>query len=230
LPDKWHGLADVELRYRRRYVDLVANPDVAVAFRARSIIIAALRSFLDAEAFVEVETPTLHSVVGGAAAHPFETHHNTLDMNLFLRIAPELYLKRLLVGGFERVYEIGRCYRNEGVSTRHNPEFTMLEFYQAYATYETLMPLVEGMFRYVDRVLGEKLAAFGASDVYQTWVNARQFTLSEPFARVPMRKAVETALKNAGLDPADVMTQLPNAARFAEDPARDEQSAALVKT
>src|SRR5690606_28557229 len=186
LPDKWHGLADVELRYRRRYVDMVANPDVAVAFRARSIIIAALRSFLDGQSFVEVETPTLHSVVGGAAAHPFETHHNTLDMNLFLRIAPELYLKRLLVGGFERVYEIGRCYRNEGVSTRHNPEFTMLEFYQAYATYETLMPLVEGMFRYVDRVLGEKLTAFGAGDVYQGWVDARQFTLSQPFARVPI--------------------------------------------
>jgi len=229
LPDKWHGLADVELRYRRRYVDMVANPDVAVAFRARSIIIAALRSFLDGQSFVEVETPTLHSVVGGAAAHPFETHHNTLDMNLFLRIAPELYLKRLLVGGFERVYEIGRCYRNEGVSTRHNPEFTMLEFYQAYATYETLMPLVEGMFRYVDRVLGEKLTAFGAGDVYQGWVDARQFTLSQPFARVPMRQAVITALTNAGLDAAAVLAELPKAARFFDDPARDEQSAALVK-
>lgn len=229
LPDKWHGLADVELRYRRRYVDMVANPDVAVAFRARSIIVAALRSFLDGQSFVEVETPTLHSVVGGAAAHPFETHHNTLDMNLFLRIAPELYLKRLLVGGFERVYEIGRCYRNEGVSTRHNPEFTMLEFYQAYATYETLMPLVESMFRYVDRVLGEKLGAFGAGDVYQKWVSERRFTLSEPFARVPMRSAVDTALLNAGLDPAEVMGQLAAAARFAEDPARDEHSATLVK-
>ena len=230
LPDKWHGLADVELRYRRRYVDMVANPDVAVAFRARSIIISALRSFLDGEGFVEVETPTLHSVVGGAAAHPFETHHNTLDMNLFLRIAPELYLKRLLVGGFERVYEIGRCYRNEGVSTRHNPEFTMLEFYQAYATYETLMPLVEALFRYVDRFLGEKLTSFGAGQVYKTWVDARQFTLSEPFGRVPMRAAVETALRNAGLDAKEVMAQLPNAARFAEDPARDEQSAILVKS
>src|SRR5690606_35790993 len=128
-------------------------------------------------------------------------------------IAPELYLKRLLVGGFERVYEIGRCYRNEGVSTRHNPEFTMLEFYQAYATYETLMPLVEGMFRYVDRVLGEKLTAFGAGDVYQGWVDARQFTLSQPFARVPMRQAVITALTNAGLDAAAVLAELPKAAR-----------------
>ena len=108
------------------------------------------RSFLDARGYVEVETPTLHSVVGGAAARPFATHHNALDLDLFLRIAPELYLKRLLVGGFERVYEIGRCYRNEGISTRHNPEFTMLEFYEAYATYDSLMPLAEALFRHVD--------------------------------------------------------------------------------
>jgi lysyl-tRNA synthetase, class II len=229
LPDKWHGLADVELRYRRRYVDLVANPDVAVALRARSVIIAALRAFLDGRNFVEVETPTLHSLVGGAAAHPFETHHNALDMNLFLRIAPELYLKRLLVGGFERVYEIGRCYRNEGISTRHNPEFTMLEFYQAYATYQTLMPLAEEMFRYVDNTLGEKLTSFGVGHVYAAWVDARQFTLSEPFARVPMRQGVETALRNAGIEPAEVMPRLADAARFAEDATRDEQSAALVK-
>ena len=127
LPDKFHGLTDVDLRYRRRYVDLVANPEVSVALRARSIIVQGLRDFLDAQGFLEVETPTLHPLVGGAAAKPFKTHHNALDLELFLRIAPELYLKRLLVGGLERVYEIGRCYRNEGISTRHNPEFTMLE-------------------------------------------------------------------------------------------------------
>jgi lysyl-tRNA synthetase class 2 len=229
LPDKWHGLADVELRYRRRYVDLVANPDVAIALRARSVIISALRSFLDGHDFVEVETPTLHSLVGGAAAHPFETHHNALDLNLFLRIAPELYLKRLLVGGFERVYEIGRCYRNEGISTRHNPEFTMLEFYQAYATYETLMPLAESMFRYVDKVLGERLRALGVGEVYQSWVDARQFTLDEPFVRVPMREGVETALRAAGLQFNDVMPRLAEAARF-DDPERDAQSGALVKS
>ena len=137
LPDKCHGLTDVDIRYRHRYVDLVANPEVSVALRARSIIVQGLRDFLDAQGFLEVETPTLHTLVGGAAAKPFKTHHNALDLELFLRIAPELYLKRLLVGGLERVYEIGRCYRNEGISTRHNPEFTMLEFYQAYATYET---------------------------------------------------------------------------------------------
>lgn len=230
LPDKWHGLADVELRYRRRYVDLVANPDVAVALRARSIIIAALRSFLDNRAFVEVETPTLHSLIGGAAAHPFSTHHNALDLSLFLRIAPELYLKRLLVGGFERVYEIGRCYRNEGISTRHNPEFTMLEFYEAYATYDSLMPNVEALFRFVDKTLGDKLTAFGVGKFYRKWVSERKFTLDEPFARVPMRAAVDTALRAMGLDPDGVMSQLSSAARFPEDAARDEQSAALVKS
>jgi lysyl-tRNA synthetase, class II len=230
LPDKWHGLADVELRYRRRYVDLVANPDVAVAFRARSIIIAALRSFLDERAFVEVETPTLQTLVGGAAAHPFATHHNALDLSLFLRIAPELYLKRLLVGGFERVYEIGRCYRNEGTSTRHNPEFTMLEFYEAYATYDSLMPNVEALFRSVDKTLGNRLTAFGVGKFYRQWVADRKFTLDEPFARAPMRAAVDAALRVAGLEPESVMAQLGDAARFPDDAARDELSAGLVKT
>jgi len=128
LPEKWHGLTDVELRYRQRYVDLIANPPVADVFRARSHIVRAVRAILDESGFLEVETPTLHTLIGGAAAKPFVTHHNALDMRLFLRIAPELYLKRLVVGGLERVYEIGRCYRNEGISTRHNPEFTLLEY------------------------------------------------------------------------------------------------------
>lgn len=207
LPDKWHGLTDVDLRYRRRYVDLIANPEVAVVLRARSLIVQALRDFLDSRGFVEVETPTLHSLIGGAAARPFNTHHNALDLDLFLRIAPELYLKRLLVGGYERVYEIGRCYRNEGISTRHNPEFTMLEFYQAYATYETMMDTTEELMRHVDAFLARRLAQFGLRASYEAWLAARPFTLSEPFARVPMRAAVEAALSAAAL-PSDLLEQL----------------------
>ena len=157
LPDKWHGLSDVETRYRQRYVDLVANPDVAETFRARSHIVRAIRKALDARGFLEVETPSLHTLIGGATARPFSTHHNALDMGLYLRIAPELHLKRLVVGGFERVYEIARCYRNEGVSTRHNPEFTMLEFYWAYATYDTLMDFAAVLFREVDAELARAM-------------------------------------------------------------------------
>ena len=199
LPDKWHGLTDVDLRYRHRYVDLVANPEAAAVLRSRSLVVSGLRDFLDRENFVEVETPTLHTLIGGALAKPFVTHHNALDLSLFLRIAPELYLKRLLVGGFERVYEIGRCYRNEGISTRHNPEFTMLEFYQAYATYETLMDLTERLFRHVDRYLGERLERLGLGTYYRGWCESRPFTLDEPFARVPLARAVELAVERAGL-------------------------------
>ena len=147
LPDKWHGLADVEQRYRQRYVDLIVSPDAREVFVKRSRIIAAIRAWLDARSFLEVETPMMHYIAGGAAARPFSTHHNALDLELYLRVAPELYLKRLVVGGFERVYEINRNFRNEGVSTRHNPEFTMLELYEAYATYEDVMDLTEGMIR-----------------------------------------------------------------------------------
>jgi lysyl-tRNA synthetase class 2 len=143
LPEKWHGLRDHEARYRQRYLDLIANPDVARAFRLRSRIVRAIRAFFDARDYLEVETPLLHPLRGGALARPFVTRHNALDLQLFLRIAPELYLKRLVVGGFERVYEIGRNFRNEGLSRRHNPEFTMLEFYQAYATCHDLMDLTE---------------------------------------------------------------------------------------
>ena len=202
LPEKWHGLSDVEVRYRQRYVDLVANPSVAHALRARSVIIQGLRDFLDRERFIEVETPTLHSLIGGAAAKPFKTHHNALDMELFLRIAPELYLKRLLVGGLERVYEIGRCYRNEGISTRHNPEFTMLEFYQAYATHRTLMDVGERLLRHVDGFLADRFSDLGWSRQVDIWRESRTFTLDEPFVRMPMRDALAHGIVLAGLEPS----------------------------
>lgn len=149
LPEKFHGLTNVEMRYRQRYLDLIVNPDVRHVFVTRSKIIRAMREFLENRGFLEVETPTLHTVAGGAAARPFITHHNTLDMDLYLRIALELYLKRLIVGGFEKVYEIGRNFRNEGISIKHNPEFTMMELYQAYANFEDIMELTENMIAYI---------------------------------------------------------------------------------
>ncbi len=151
LPEKFHGLSDVEIRYRQRYVDLVVNPEVREVFRKRTAIVRHIRQFLDGRGYLEVETPMMHTVLGGAAARPFGTHHNALDLDLFMRIAPELYLKRLVVGGFDRVYEIGRNFRNEGLSRQHNPEFTMLEFYQAYATHDDLMNLTEELFRELAR-------------------------------------------------------------------------------
>jgi lysyl-tRNA synthetase class 2 len=151
LPDKWHGLSDVDTRFRRRYVDLIVNEEARRVFQIRFAAISAIRRFLDSQSFIEVETPVLHPVPGGAAAKPFVTHHNALDMDLFLRIAPELYLKRLIVAGFERVYEIGRVFRNEGLSTRHNPEFTMLEAYQAYADYTEMMTLTEELVAHAAR-------------------------------------------------------------------------------
>lgn len=162
LPEKWHGLTDVEARYRQRYLDLISNEEVRVTFRRRAQIIQFLRGFLTERDFIEVETPMMQPVAGGAAARPFVTHHNALDMDLYLRIAPELYLKRLLVGGFDRVFELNRVFRNEGVSTRHNPEFTMLEFYQAYATYEDLMDLTEEMIvGLADALLGTRTVPYG---------------------------------------------------------------------
>ncbi|HZP13059.1 MAG TPA: lysine--tRNA ligase [Nevskiaceae bacterium] len=194
LPEKWAGLTDTEIRYRQRYVDLIANPGVKVVFEKRVRTIAYIRQFLDSLGFVEVETPMLQPIAGGATARPFITHHNALDRELFLRIAPELYLKRLVVGGFERVYEINRNFRNEGLSTRHNPEFTMLEFYQAYADYKDLMDLSENLLRDVT------LAVNGTTTVnYQD----RDYDLSKPFQRWTMREAV--AHFNPGVDPARLL-------------------------
>jgi lysyl-tRNA synthetase class 2 len=213
LPDKWHGMTDVEARYRLRYVDFIAEADSALVIRSRSIITEGLRGYLDSRGFIEVETPTLHTLVGGAAARPFTTHHNTLELDLFLRIAPELFLKRLLVGGFERVYEIGRCYRNEGISTRHNPEFTMLEFYQAYADYRALMATAEELIRHVDGHLGERLSSMGYGHFLRRQIEARSFSLKEPFHRAPLDAALRSAIERAGLDPslADRLEELPSA-------------------
>jgi lysyl-tRNA synthetase class 2 len=197
LPEKWHGMTDVEARYRQRYVDLIASADVGGArdvFRARSFVVRAVRKILDDHDFLEVETPTMTTLIGGAAARPFSTHHNALELDLFMRVAPELFLKRLLVGGLERVYEIGRCYRNEGISTRHNPEFTMLEFYWAYATYDVLMDFTEAMLRFVDAELARAMP-----DAYAKWTAERPFTLAEPFARVPMAEAVAAASKKTAI-------------------------------
>jgi lysyl-tRNA synthetase class 2 len=166
LPDKFHGLSDVEQRYRQRYVDLIVTPEAREVFVKRSKIIRAMRAWLDGRRFLEVETPMMHYIPGGAAAKPFVTHHNALDLELFLRVAPELYLKRLVVGGLERVYEINRNFRNEGVSTRHNPEFTMLELYEAYATYTEIMDLTEGMIRDVAvQVLGTTQMHWDGADI-----------------------------------------------------------------
>jgi len=166
LPEKFHGLADVELRYRQRYVDLFSNLDAREVFVKRAKTLKALRQFFDERGFLEVETPMMQQVAGGAAARPFTTHHNALDLDLFLRIAPELYLKRLVVGGFDRVYEINRNFRNEGVSTQHNPEFTMLEFYQAYANYHDLMDLTEELIAFVAKeVNGTTITNFGGVEI-----------------------------------------------------------------
>jgi len=190
-PEKWHGLHDVEKRYRERYVDLFANPEVAGVFRARGVIVSALRGFLDAEGFLEVETPILHSLLGGATARPFRTHHNALDIPLFLRVAPELYLKRLVVGGFDRVYEVARTFRNEGVSTRHNPEFTLLELYAAYATWQDMLTLTERMLVHVDEQLHARFPELR---------QGRTFALHAPFARATMRGAIAIAAERAGRD------------------------------
>ncbi|MDE5618719.1 MAG: lysine--tRNA ligase, partial [Clostridia bacterium] len=172
LPEKFHGLKDTDTRYRQRYVDLIANPEVKEVFIKRSLIIRAIRNFLDTEGFLEVETPILNTIPGGASARPFVTHHNTLDIDMYMRIAPELYLKRLVVGGFEKVYEIGRLFRNEGMDTKHNPEFTTVELYQAYADYTDMMDITERMFRHIAAsVLGSgKIVYQGVeSDLDKEW-------------------------------------------------------------
>ena len=188
LPEKFHGLTDTELRYRQRYVDLIMNPDVKNTFILRSKIITAIRNYLDGQHYLEVETPVLHTIAGGATARPFITHHNALDIDLYMRIALELHLKRLIVGGMERVYEIGRVFRNEGIDTRHNPEFTLLEVYQAYGDYETMMDLTEDLFRTVaHQVLGTGVFMNGDVEV----------DLDSPWRRVTMTDAVKEA---TGLD------------------------------
>ena len=184
LPEKWHGLSDVEIRYRQRYLDLIVNPDSRRVFQVRSQVLASIRGFLNRRGYLEVETPMMQPIAGGALARPFVTHHNALDMNLFLRIAPELYLKRLVVGGLERVYEINRNFRNEGISTQHNPEFTMLEFYQAYSDYLELMVMTEEML---------SACAREATGTDQITFGEHKISLAPPYRRVSLREGARTA-------------------------------------
>ncbi len=190
LPEKWHGLTDVETRYRQRHLDLIANPQVKEVFYRRSLIIRLLRRFMETHDFLEVETPMMQPQAGGAVAKPFMTHHNALGMDLYLRIAPELYLKRLVTGGLERVFEINRNFRNEGISSFHNPEFTMMEFYRAYATYEDLMIFTEEMLNFLAcEIFGESRL------VYQ----GKEISLQKPWARISVKEAL---VRHAGLSPA----------------------------
>jgi lysyl-tRNA synthetase class 2 len=195
LPEKWHGLTDVEIRYRQRYLDLIVNPDSRRVFETRSRIISALREFMTARGYLEVETPMMQPIAGGAIARPFITHHNALDMDLYLRIAPELYLKRLTVGGLEKVFEINRNFRNEGISTQHNPEFTMMEFYEAYADYQALMRMSEEMIGTVAReAIGTDQITFGE----------HQISLQAPFVRLSLRDAArKAASRRLGRDISD---------------------------
>ena len=192
-PEKWHGLSDVEIRYRQRYVDLIANEDVRRTFVARSAMVSEIRRFLDSRGYVEVETPMMQPIAGGALARPFVTHHNALDLDLYLRIAPELYLKRLVVGGLERVYEINRNFRNEGVSSMHNPEFTMLEFYTAYFDCRDVIAFTEELLA----AAAERLAPSGVARFRQ-----RDVPFQAPFRRLPMKQAVADALAGYGLTTA----------------------------
>src|SRR5882724_13354790 len=197
LPEKWHGLKDVETRYRQRYVDLIVNAEAREIFQMRARLIRAMRAFLDARGFLEVETPMMQPIPGGAIARPFKTHHNALGMDLYLRIAPELYLKRLLVGGFERVYEINRNFRNEGISTLHNPEFTTLEFYQAYADYQDLMELTEELLTELAQSLLGRLTL--------TW-GEHAIDLTRPWKRLPFFSGVSAALGSAVTVDTDAAT------------------------
>ena len=191
LPDKYHGLADQEMRYRQRYVDLIVNPEIRQTFQVRSKVIEFIRSYLNGQQFMEVETPMLQAIPGGATARPFVTHHNALDIGMYLRIAPELYLKRLVVGGFERVYEINRNFRNEGLSTRHNPEFTMLEFYQAYADYHDLMDLTEDMLRKLaQHVLGSTEVRSTVKNDEGEIIQETIYDFAKPFVRLSVFDAI----------------------------------------
>jgi lysyl-tRNA synthetase, class II len=213
LPDKFHGLADQETCYRKRYVDLIANEDTRRTFLIRSRLIKVLRAFMDEHQFLEVETPMMHPIPGGALARPFVTHHNALSQDMYLRIAPELYLKRLVVGGFERVYEINRNFRNEGLSTRHNPEFTMIEFYQAYADYQDLMNFTEALMRYLcDQVLGTRQISY-----QNTMID-----FGQPFARLTMKEAVleynKETIESHALDTLESCRQVLDAFRLVYKP------------
>ena len=189
LPEKWHGLKDIETRFRKRYLDLLSNPEVREIFRKRSLIIKLIRDFLDKRNFLEVETPILQPIPGGAAAKPFITHHNALDIDLYLRVAPELYLKKLIVGGFERVYEVARCFRNEGIDRAHNPEFTQIEFYQAYADYNDLMNLTEELISFLIKELNIKK---GIIDY-----DGNKINLNPPYPKIDYR---ELMIKQLQLD------------------------------
>jgi lysyl-tRNA synthetase class 2 len=197
LPEKWHGLKDIEIRYRQRYVDLVVNREVRNVFVKRSLIVRELRRFLDERGYLEVETPILHPIAGGALAKPFKTHHNALDMPLYLRIAPELYLKRLIVGGLNRVYDLNRIFRNEGISTRHNPEFTMLEFYQAYSNYTDLMDLTEEMLTSIaEKVCGSKVIQYDDQEIdFGNWT---RLSMKEAILKFSTEKIDEGALADRG--------------------------------
>jgi lysyl-tRNA synthetase class 2 len=201
LPEKWHGLTDIETRYRQRYLDLIVNPEARRVFEVRSRVVGAIRGFLTARGFLEVETPMMQSIAGGALARPFVTHHNALDMPLYMRVAPELFLKRLTVGGIERVFEINRNFRNEGISTQHNPEFTMLEFYWTYADYTDLMPLTE-------QLLGEVATSATGSD--ESPYGDHVISWKAPFRRLSLREAVREAASrrlNAPVDPGELRTR-----------------------
>ena len=220
LPEKWHGLTDVETRYRQRYVDLIVNDDVKKTFVKRSETIRAIREFMVSRGFLEVETPMMHPIPGGAAAKPFVTHHNKLGMDLFLRIAPELYLKRLVVGGVERVFEINRNFRNEGISIQHNPEFTMMEFYQSFATYEDLMKLTEELVSHcAEKVLGKTSVSYQGVEL----------NLAPPYRRMTMK---ESLVEVGGVDPS-VLTSREKALAFArslgdEPKSKDEGLGAIL--
>ena len=210
LPEKWHGLRDVELRYRQRYLDLIANEESRRVFLIRSEVIRLIREFLVERGFVEVETPIMQPIPGGAAARPFVTHHNALDMDLYLRIAPELYLKRLVVGGFDRVFELGKCFRNEGISTEHNPEFTMVEFYMAYADYMDLMALTEEMLsQLAQRVLDTTKISYGG----------QQIDLTPPYKRITFHDA----LREIGGVPEEVLKDEDKARAYARALEIDEE-------
>ena len=215
LPEKWHGLKDVEIRYRQRYLDLVSNEEVKKVFLARTRIISAIRDFLNARSFLEVETPMMHNIAGGAAGRPFKTHHNEYDMDFYLRIAPELYLKRLLVGGLDRVYEINRSFRNEGVSTRHNPEFTMLEVYEAYGNYETMMNMSQELITGIARdLLGKE------EIIYQ----GKTINLKTPWQRRSFAGMVKEKFGILPSDDAQVMLKKLQDKGFARDQARLSRS------